>query len=249
MSDEPPEESDELPPPYRPWRGSGVPQPGADRPSRAPEATRRGRTAPPPVPPVHPEASAPPPAQWYAPTDARSGVRPPPPGSVLPPTARPASSPAPVRPYRGGAVDRSGLTPILALLVLGTTWLPWLKSPLASLFNLNGSGFETTANAWDLPARAIWSYRTPRGGPSLGWVVLTLAVLLLVAGLAQARTAARVCAALGALVPLLYLLQLGRLVSDSPAFGNADFGVTDLAGIGVYLALLLGIVAAVVRRD
>jgi hypothetical protein len=248
MSDEAPEESDELPPPYRPWQGSGVSQPGADRPTSAPAATRRGRVAPPPVPPVHPEASAP--AQWYAPNDARPDRRPPSPGSVLPPVARPAStSPAPARPYRGGAVDRSGLTPILALLFLGTTWLPWLKSPLASVFNLNGSGFEQTANAWDLPARAIWSYRTPRGGPSLGWVVLALAVLLLVAGLAQARTAVRVCAALGALVPLLYLLQLGRLVDDTPSFGTADFGVTDLAGIGVYLALVLGVVAAVVPRD
>jgi hypothetical protein len=248
MSDRQPGEGDELPPPYRPWQASGVAQPGADRPSSAPEPTRRGRVAPPPVPPAYPVCE-PAPAQWYAPDDARSVRSPTSPGTALP-AARPASTrPVPPRRYRGGAVDRSVFTPLLALLILGTTWLPWLKSPLASVFNLNGSGFERTANAWDLPARAIWSYRTPRGGPSLGWVVLGLAVALLVTGLAQARTAARLLAALEALVAVLYLVQLGRLVNDTPSFGNADFGVTDLAGLGVYLLVALGLVAAIVRRD
>ncbi len=247
MSDEQPGEGDELPPPYRPWQGSGVPQPGADRPSSAPEPTRRGRAAPPPVPPPYP-ISEPAPAQWYAPGDARAGG-PPPPGTVLP-AARPASAlPAPPRPYRGGGVDRSAFPSLLALLIAGTTWLPWLKSPLASVFNFNGSGFERTSNAWDLPARVIWSYRTPRGGPSLGWVVLGLAVALLVASLAQVDIAARIIAALLALVAILYLVQLGRLVNDTPSFGNADFGVTDLAGIGVYVLVVLGLVAAIVRRD
>src|SRR4051794_10497354 len=92
---------DDLPPPYRPWQGTGVPQPGADRPSAAPDVSGRGRASPPPVPPAYPTSSEPASPQWYAPAGQSSPTpRPLPTGRVLP-----AAPPAPVRPA-GARVDR-----------------------------------------------------------------------------------------------------------------------------------------------
>ena len=39
---------------------------------------------------------------------------------------------------------------------------------------------------------------------------------------------------------IMFLVQLARIVNDSPSFGSTDIGVTDLAGIGVYLLLIIG---------
>src|SRR4029079_2502654 len=137
MGEDGSEDPDDLPPPYRPWQGTGVPQPGADRPSAAPDVGRRGRVPPPPVPPAYPASSEPASPQWYAPTGRPTGTpRPLPTGRVLP--GAPAATARPAR----ARVDRSLLAPILALLAAGTAWLPWLKSPVAGLFDLSGSGLE-----------------------------------------------------------------------------------------------------------
>lgn len=242
------DESEDLPPPYRPWQGSGVPQPGADRPSSAPGATRRGRMPAPPVPPVHPLSSESESPQWYAPpsrTEASGppGVPGPPAAGRVPVGARPTAPAARVR------IDRSPIAPILALLAAGTSWLPWFKSPVASLFNFSGSGFERTLNAWDLPVRVLWSYHSSRGGPSLGWFVLGVAVAILVLGYLGARTAARLLGGVEAAMGILYLVQLARIVNDTPSAGSNDLGVTDLAGIGVYLLVIIGFALVVVPRD
>jgi hypothetical protein len=159
----------------------------------------------------------------------------------------PGAPSAPLRPARA-RVDRSLLAPILALLAVGTSWLPWLKSPVAGLFDLSGSGLERTVNAWDLPARAVWSYHAPRGGPSLGWLIVGIALGVVVLVVLGARTAARWLGAVEAVLAVMFLVQLTRIVEDSPSIGSTDIGVTDLAGIGVYLLLVIGFALVLVPR-
>lgn len=259
MSDERPgddgEQGDALPPPFRPWTASGVPQPGAERPQsgdpgEGDTSPRRGRVPAPPVPPEYPADAPKATQEFYAPVGgAASAARPPPalrppPSTVLPPP------PAGTRPRMGAG--RSVLGPILALLAAGTSWLPWFKTPAAGLFTWSDSRFVRILNAWDVPVRFLWSYHSPRGGPSLGWFILGVAVGILALGFvadAGARGAARLLAGLGALMALLFLVQIARLVDAAPSFGGVDIGVTDFVGLGAYLLLVLSFVLVIVPRD
>jgi len=118
------------------------------------------------------------------------------------------------------------------------------------MLDLSDSGFVRLLDAWDVPARFVWSYHSPRGGPSLGWLVLGIAVAILALGfVGNARTAARVLAAVEASVAIMYLVQLGRLVNDSPTARRIDLGLTDLAGLGVYVALVASTALLVVPHD
>ena len=247
---------DDLVPPYRPWQGSGVPQPGADRPvSAAPPpddpSRRRGQTPPPPVLPEYPLTGAPADPQWYAPVDQASAGAPPRAGTVLP-VARPASArPAPPSPARTGA-GRRLLVAGVALLAGATSWLPWFKTYAAGMVTMSGSGPRQALSAWDIPVRFIWSYLTPRGGPSLGWFVLGAALaivaLVLVAD-GGARTISRLLAAAEGVMAIMFLVQIARIVDRTPTFGVVDVGVTDFAGIGVYSALVLSFVLLILPRD
>jgi len=118
------------------------------------------------------------------------------------------------------------------------------------MFVFTDSRFVRVLNAWDVPARFVWSYHSPRSGPSLGWLVLGLGVAILALGfVGNARTAARVLAAVEALLVIMFLVQIGRIVDDTPTFGPADIGITDLVGLGAYVLLIVSMVLLVVPRD
>jgi hypothetical protein len=156
-----------------------------------------------------------------------------------------------VTPYgsRTGA-DRVIVASVLALIAMATSWMPWFKSPTAGMFTVSDSTFVRVLNAWDVPVRFLWSYHSPRGGPSLGWFVLGGALGILALGfVADARTAARVLAAVEALMAILFLVQVARIIEDSPTVGAIDIGVTDLAGLGAYVLLVVSLVLLIVPRD
>jgi hypothetical protein len=168
------------------------------------------------------------------------------------PAARPASARPPVpQPAPTGATRRLVVIGV-ALLAAATSWLPWFKTYAAGMFTVTGSGAKQTLNAWDIPVRFIWSYRSPRGGPSLGWFVLgaALGVVLLAFFADQgARTLSRLLAAAGGVMAIMFLVQIARIVDRTPTFGVIDVGITDFAGIGVYLALVLSFVLVILPRE
>lgn len=215
---EDPKES--LPPPgqpFRPWRGSGTHQPGADRPRSAVPAPR-------PVP--QPDLTAP----RYVPT------------------------PAVPRPPRAGSIDggpaQMGLVLALVGVAAATAWMPWAKLPATGAFEFSGRGLHQTANAWDAPARYLWSFRSGNtNGLELGWFVVGLAVLMAVACFRSPGTGTvRVLAALETGVAALFIVQTIRLDNALPSPTFAETSFVDFTGIGVYVLLVVSLAIVVVAR-
>ena len=198
-------------------------------------------------------ADALPPRVGAAPT---SGMRPYPSAAYAIPAA--GVTPRRPEPPLSNAIPSSrragskGLAIALAVVAAATSWLPWFKVPGAGLFTLSGSGVTRTLNAWDVRARYLWSFRSPQSGPELGWIIVGLALLIVVLGLVgdqSAHTAARVLAGLEVAIVVLFLEQLHRTVDNTPFHNVVDIGVTDFAGIGVYLLLVVSLVLVVLPRD
>lgn len=198
-------------------------------------------------------ASTPAPPSSAAPSP---GIRPYPPGAyAIPPAGvaprRPEPAPSTAIP-NSARVGPKALAIALAVVAAVTAWLPWFKLPGASLFTLSGSGRTRTLNAWDVRARYLWSFRSPQSGPELGWIIVGLALLIVVLGFvgdAAARTAGRVLAGLEVAIVALFLVQLNRTVDNTPFHNVVDLGVTDFAGVGVYLLLVVSLVLVVLPRD
>ena len=184
------------------------------------------------------------------------GIRPSPPsGHALWPTGVPTRSADAIAPGASRRSRRTGPRALeigLAVLAAATAWFPWFKLPAASLLTLSGSGAERTADAWNVPVRYLWSYRSSQSGPDLGWLILGIAVLILVVSCiadAPARAVTRVLAGLEVIVGVLFLVQTVRLVDSTPFSRFVDLGVTDFAGAGVYLLLAVSVVLVVLPRD
>jgi hypothetical protein len=232
---------DELPPPppFRPWRASGVPHPGADRP----RATRDLDTGD----DVLPDGASRP-AGGYAVRPGAAGRDAPGPMDGTPGT-RPASATpraAHTRTNAGSRLASERYVVGLAVLSAITAWLPWFKSPGASMFELTGStSLFATVTAWDMPARYLWSSGARSlagGGIELGWLVVGLPVLLVVGCIrGWSFGALRAVAATQVGVAVLFMVQTYRLLHDSIGSGGSHIGATDLIGLGPYVLLALSI--------
>jgi hypothetical protein len=266
------EVGDALPPPFRPWQ-RGVPQPGADRPESLAPATgelgsRRGRVPPPPVPPEQTAPAAAPPSSAPVQSPSAAPPVPPQPASAAPgpqwyaPVHRPVVPPAsPVQPASGsrtvGATLRRDRYVVgLAIVSALSAWLPWFKSPGASMFETGGgSGLFATAtvNAWDLPAKYLWatSRGFSNGGIELGWLVVGLPVLMIVACIrGWSSGAIRGLAGVQAGVAVLFMAQTYRIIHDTtgPVRIAVSYGTTDLLGLGSYVLLALSLALLLAPR-
>jgi hypothetical protein len=105
-----------------------------------------------------------------------------------------------------------------ALLVALSSFLPWLRGTGASV------------NSFDITAEALIDYKTTStGGIKIGMLLLAVAaglVFVLVRG-ADARIE-RALGIAAVAVPVVYLVQLQRAVSDAQGVS-----LTDIAGIGI----------------
>jgi hypothetical protein len=138
----------------------------------------------------------------------------------------------------------------LAFLAAVTAWLPWLRSPRTSMFELTGgTGIAPVLNAWDLPARSLWSDRGSAGGIELGWFVVGFAVLMVVACVRGASVGTvRSLAGLEAAVALLFVFQTYRRVDAVPGAVAAHVGTLDFLGVGPLALLVLAIGLVLVPR-
>jgi hypothetical protein len=250
---EPFDDSLPPPPPFRPWVGSGVEQPGADRPRHAPEVV------PPSADLLPTRALSGPAAVRRYPADAyavrREGSVPAPvrPATVAVPAARVVSSPpnASVWAARGSAGARVGRDRLIigsAVLAALAGWMPWIRTPSSSFLSISsGAGFLQVVDTWDVPARYLWSYGGVAGGIELGWIVVGLAVLAVVGCLRDwSRGTLRTFAGLEAATALLFMGQTFRYVHSSP--GRAPFGALDYLGFGPFVLLIASFGLSLVPR-
>jgi len=233
-----------LPPPagYRPWTGVGADQPGASRPRRylnprpplglRPDGDVLPTRGPAPGP-GHPSGASYPPG-------GRVEQRPDPyasqyPTRVAPPTVRSGRREGTGRGYAVG----------LAVALAATAWFPWVKLTTLGVFEVVGTRANFTVDAWGMPASALWSRTPSPGGVELGYLVLAVAGLILAAGFVIApRALVRSVGAVATLIPTLFLLQVARSIHDAATLpGVPDRSVTDVSGLGVYLLLVVGLVA------
>ena len=111
--------------------------------------------------------------------------------------------------------------------------LPWLSV----------QGAPDDSNAFDIPAKFLFDYKTAtNGGLKIGVLVLLVAagaaVALLVKG--ASPVIRRVCGGVLAAMPVLFILQVNRLESAAGGGGGLD------PGIGAFLTILAGVALAVV---
>jgi hypothetical protein len=249
------DENDALPPPFRPWTASGVPQPGADRPTAPPRPRveggdaellprlRRDDVADSPAPRVHPAPAPLPHLGVGAPGLARERA------------ARYLRAPVRSSASVSAVLARDRYVVGFAILSAVTAWLPWAKAQGVGMFELTGSTrLLGVANAWDLPAKFLWStgrQLAVNGGVELGWLVVGLPILMIVACIRDwggGTLRGLACAQAG--VAVLFMAQAYRIVHDTsgPIRVTVHYGTTDVLGFGPYLLLLLSLVLLVAPR-
>jgi hypothetical protein len=118
----------------------------------------------------------------------------------------------------------------------------------------SGSGLFATAtvNAWDLPAKFLWS--TGRGlsnGIELGWLIVLVPVLMVVACVRGWSTGAiRGLAGVQIAFALLFMGQTYRIIHDTSSAvpTSVTSGTTDLLGLGAYVLLALSLALLLAPR-
>ncbi len=136
---------------------------------------------------------------------------------------------------------------LAAALALGSTWLPWFKTPKAGFFQIfSGSKLpEVTGNAWRMPSTFLWSYKgTHPSDLKLGWVILGLAAAMVIVALVRPQWSEVGLRVLGcglATVPLAFLYQTFRFTDNISLFGKVSF--TDCAALGSYVCVVAAAIA------
>ena len=139
-----------------------------------------------------------------------------------------------------------GVGPIVALaggiLLAVSSWLAWLNS-----FELPGAvGRSEPFSGYDTPARFLVDNDADLGGPSIGVLVLVVGTVALVGAIVRgAEPLALLAGVLGAVVGGLYVFQLSKRVDVINDELGLDASLTDLLGVGAYVAFLGGIAAIV----
>ncbi|HUP84373.1 MAG TPA: SH3 domain-containing protein [Acidimicrobiales bacterium] len=149
--------------------------------------------------------------------------------ATMPPAPPPEVLHAPVR-IRGVRIS----APLLggALIVAGA-FLPWV------------SQLTVAENAFGIPIEVLFDPKSqPTGGLKLGFVLVPLGAVVLATGLARLPLmAARIAGGVAALIATMFLGQLQR------AMGQAQVAtVFGVLGLGVYVTMLAGVVAAMSKR-
>ena len=145
--------------------------------------------------------------------------------------------PPPPRPGAEAPVEVAGvrLTTQLvggALVVLATV-LPWT------------SQFFTSSSAFGVPLRVLVQPEQSTGAVKLAFLLVPLGLVVLVAGLRVVPVVVgQAAGGVAALIAVVFVLQLQR--SMGKFYAATVFGVL---GIGVYVALLGGVLAVVARRE
>jgi hypothetical protein len=156
------------------------------------------------------------------------------------------------RRHRSSGVGGRAASVAIALATIGTAWLPWLKSPVTAMFALSAPRSSTPVrDAWDVPARFLWSYHAGDGGPTVAWLIVGVAAAVVVLGIVAhrwARVVERLLAVVLVLVPAMYMVQITRIVDDSPRLVGTTIGATDLVGFGTFVLLILAFALLVVPR-
>lgn len=224
----------EPPPRFRPWRGSGVPHPGAARP-QGPSVTGVSPDAvPSPPPTVRPRSDLLPQGSRAAHEEGMTRS-----GRWMPGARAPLATPRP----------RPVLPTVLAAVIVAGCWLPWLKSSVAGFLDLSGTRFHLTSDLWDLPVTYLWSFRS--ADPSdldLGWIVVALGIAAIGLGWIGASRVVRGIGAVVALITVLFWVQVVRAVDDMSA-RVPGASVPDFVGIGGVVVFAAAVALTLVPGD
>jgi hypothetical protein len=205
------------------------PEPTADGPSAPPDPAAATTESAPSPPPAAAEPAAPPPP---------AAAEPPPP--TAPAAEAPAARSASFAP-RPLAFGPGQILVVLGLVaVVASIFLHWLDFTVSVL----GVHRSTSANASDVPVAFLFDYKTNATDPSL-LVVLVPIVVLVFTDLLLFRH--RIVTLVAAVVTLgtvgLFCYQLNRTTDRISAASRniINPSLTDLLGIGVYVAFAGGI--------
>jgi len=148
-----------------------------------------------------------------------------------------ASAPPTTVSNRGGPSFGPGT--ILALLGAAAI----VVSIFVAWFDYSKGAVSTSANAGDVPVQFLVDNQVEWISSISIIVLLAPAAALLVIGalVAKARVLGVIGGAVAIIVTVLYSIQWQRIIDDK----GMSFGLTDLIGIGVYVAVVGGIVGLV----
>jgi hypothetical protein len=157
--------------------------------------------------------------------------------ATTPPAAAPAASTAPASSGGGLPIGIGQIVAIVGALAVGVScFLDWIDVSVGSN-SLSGA-------AGDVPVQFLFDKNTSADDPSILVLLIPAAILLLLGALIPKGKVFGILGGLLAIViPVLYAVQVQRSLDDD--LSNLDIGLTDFIGIGVYLALLGGIVGLV----
>jgi hypothetical protein len=152
-----------------------------------------------------------------------------------PPSAAPAASTtAPATTGGGLPIGIGQIVAIVGAIAVGVScFLDWIDISVGSN-SLSGS-------ASDVPVQFLFDKSTSADDPSILVLLVPAAILLLLGALIPKGKVFGILGGLLAIViPVLYSVQVQRGLDDD--LSNLDISLTDFIGIGVYLALVGGIV-------
>jgi len=118
-----------------------------------------------------------------------------------------------------------------ALLLVLSSVLPWLRG-------------GASGNAFDVPIKFLFDYKSGNGGIKVGWLLIACSIVIVVAVIKDAdERIARGAGIAAVAIAGLYAIQLQRLVSAAPGAS-----LTDLIGFGVLLTAAGGILVIVAPK-
>ncbi len=180
-------------------------------------------------------APAPAPVQQPAPMPAM-------PAQPAPAAYRPANNIAPVAQRAGGKTSMMiGTVPVTIPLVAGavaliSAFFPWFK--------VKGLGSDSSM---DLTAKYLFTYDVKSNdGIKLGWLVIIAAAVVIWLSIKPiSRVGRRIAGSALAAMPMLYLAQIQRYLSEIKKQTGAAPGLFSVLGLGVFICLIAGIAVGV----
>lgn len=143
--------------------------------------------------------------------------------------AAPAPAPREVPTTRASAAFRFSAASVGAVVLAAGALLPW--------------GRQGLGNSFDVPLRFMVDIKSAAGGgPGVGLLLVAVALAgAVLASLPGQAKWAKACGWAGAALPLLFVIQLQRLIGQVPGEGP---GLFRLLGLGVYITVAGGLALA-----
>lgn len=156
-----------------------------------------------------------------------------------PPPEAQSAPPAPTTTASGGGGLNVGPGLIVALIgaviVVVSIFLNWV--------DISDAGRSLSGSADTVPVQFLVDKGTSSEDPSIIVLLAPAAALLAVGAFLRTRIVGILGGVLAIIVPVLYAIQVQRGLDEGN--GALDIGLTDFIGIGVYVALVGGIVGLV----